>query len=155
MILKMTNINIYGIRCIIKLNKTLNARYAKARSSLSRTTPGAPAAFSRTSPMRIAVSPHFRSDESTPSSCCASTIRTIPIPMLNVRAISDGAMPLPVACIQRNTGGISHDVTSITTWRSSRTTRGMLSGSPPPVMCAIARTRDPPGPLTSGSRDFT
>jgi len=37
-----------------------------------------------------------------------------------------------------NTCGISHDFASIFTPKPSAIPRGMLSGSPPPVMCAIA-----------------
>eukprot|EP00302_Diacronema_sp_CCMP2436_P021670 CAMPEP_0179969240 /NCGR_PEP_ID=MMETSP0983-20121128/34426_1 /TAXON_ID=483367 /ORGANISM="non described non described, Strain CCMP 2436" /LENGTH=91 /DNA_ID=CAMNT_0021883359 /DNA_START=352 /DNA_END=627 /DNA_ORIENTATION=+ len=64
------------------------------------------------------------------------TTSTMPMPQLKVRA-SSLASRRPVLASQAKTGGSSHDVRSSSAERASGRTRGRLSTSPPPVMCAM------------------
>ncbi len=60
---------------------------------------------------------------------------TMPMPQLNVRCISASLMR-PLSRIQSQTGSRRQARGSSRTPRPSGSTRGTLSVSPPPVMCA-------------------
>src|SRR6188508_950553 len=114
----------------------------------SMTTPREPLP---TPPMIQAVSPAALRCASAVSTSDGATTTTMPMPQLNVRYIS-GADTLPVAASQSNTGSRAQLRRFSVTSNPSGNTRGMLSVSPPPVMCAK--------PLTlifcaSDSIDFT
>ena len=63
----------------------------------------------------------------------------MPMPQLKVRSISGSAIP-PVAASHWNTGSTGTFARSMRAPRPFGSTRGMLSGNPPPVMCASALT---------------
>ena len=81
----------------------------------------------------------LRAPSATASSRRRPTTAIMPMPQLKVRSISGSAMP-PVAASQRNTGGTGTLARSMRTPSRFGSTRGMLSGKPPPVMWASALT---------------
>ena len=87
-------------------------------------------------PVRLA--PSLEADPRRRRSLASGTTATMPIPRLNVRRISASAT-LPVSCIQRKRGGTGQVPRSISAAVPSGRMRGMLSVSPPPVMCARPR----------------
>src|SRR6185436_14764299 len=102
-------------------------------------------------PMTLAVSPSFASCASVKSASRGATTTTMPMPQLKVRYISADVMR-PVAASHSNTGSLAQLLRSSTTSRPSGNTRGMLSVSPPPVMCAKPFT---PTSCASASSDLT
>ena len=100
---------------------------------------GSPSGAATTSPMRTALSPAARKrcrDLRRPRPAPTTTI--MPMPQLKVRSISASATP-PVCASQPNTGGTGDRVeVDARRRRRSGSTRGMLSGKPPPVMWASA-----------------
>src|SRR5439155_409692 len=108
----------------------------RARAHAWITTPRAPA---RTSPTIVAVSARAARNFTAAAACSGGTMTTMPSPQLKVRYISADSM-LPAFCSQSNTGSRCQLRRSSTASRPSGSTRGMLSVSPPPVMCASACT---------------
>ena len=89
--------------------------------------------------MIVAVSPCSRRQSNADPALSGETIIIIPIPQLNVRAISLGESRLAFA-IHLKTGGTSQDLEKKLAPSSLGRIRGTFSMMPPPVMCARAFT---------------
>ena len=89
--------------------------------------------------MSVADSPCSCRQSSAGFALSGETISTIPIPQLNVRAISLGGTR-PAFASHLKTGGICHDLANNLAPSSLGRIRGIFSMSPPPVMWARAFT---------------
>src|SRR5690348_4537767 len=105
-----------------------------ARSVLTRWALASPAPLTMW-PIQWTRSPAWVRTRATASTCAGATTATMPMPQLNVRAISARAMPA-VCVSQAKTGGSVQVAASISAARPSGSTRGMFSTKPPPVICA-------------------
>ena len=84
---------------------------------------------------RNTVSPAASSAASPSPPRSAATTTAMPIPQLNVRAISSGSIA-PCACRNAISRGCAQASASIRACAPSGSTRGIFSSNPPPVMCA-------------------
>ena len=83
------------------------------------------------------ASPAAEAADKTDFTSDGAQIATIPTPILNVRYISADATD-PASCKTLKTLGVFQLETSITASSDGGSARLRFSGSPPPVMCAIA-----------------
>ena len=90
-----------------------------------------------TRPIWNAVSPATCKAVMIEGASLLETITAIPIPQLNVRAISSAAID-PPRCSSEKTEGKDQFAVSITAWQLSGITLGIFSIIPPPVICASA-----------------
>src|SRR5918993_1367334 len=101
------------------------------RAPLERTR--SPSGAAITSPRAKGHSPAWRRTSATLSAMSAPAMTIMPTPQLNVRSSSLSTTP-PAVASQPKTGGTSIAGSSSCTPIPAGSTRGMLSGNPPPVM---------------------